>query len=63
MDEYEGEERRAEMKKVMKEALKEWLDAKFTDFGKWSAIGIACMVLVVMTYFALKFAGWAPPTR
>ena len=63
MDEYEGEERRAEMKKAMKEALKEWLDAKFADFGKWSAIGIACMVLAVMTYFALKFAGWAPPIR
>ena len=61
MDEYEGEERRAEMKKAMKEALKEWLDQKFADFGKWSAIGIACMVLVVMTYLALKFAGWVPP--
>lgn len=58
---YEGEERREEMKAVFKEALKEWLDQKFADFGKWSAIGIACMVLVVMTYLALKFAGWAPP--
>lgn len=49
------------MKQAMKEALKEWLDEKFSEFGKWSAIGIACMTLVVMTYFALKFAGWAPP--
>ena len=29
MDEYDGEERRTQMKSVMKEALKEWLDSKF----------------------------------
>lgn len=51
-----------EMKNVFKEGLKEWLDEKFAQFGKWSAVGIACMILVVMTYFALKFAGWSPPT-
>ncbi len=61
MDDYKGEERRSDMKQAMKEALKEWLDDKFSDFGKWSAIGIACMILVVMTFFALKFNGWTPP--
>ena len=59
----EEKERRDEMRETMKEALREWLDAKFADFGKWSAIGIACMFLAVVTYFALKFAGWAPPIR
>jgi hypothetical protein len=63
MDEYEGEERRAEMKKAMKEAIREWLDDQFATFGKWSLYGILAMILVVMTYMALKFAGWAPPIR
>lgn len=49
------------MKAIFKEALKEWLNEKFMQFGKWSALGIACMVLVVMTYMMLKFAGWQPP--
>lgn len=51
----------AAMKNAMKAALKEWLDDKFAEFGKWSAVGIACMILVVFAYFALKFAGWSPP--
>lgn len=50
-----------EMKNVLKEGLKEWLDEKFAQFGKWSMVGIACMILVVMAYFSLKFAGWSPP--
>lgn len=50
-----------EMKNVFKEALKEWLDSKFSQFGKWSLAGVGCMVLVVMTYLFLKFAGWSPP--
>lgn len=58
---YDGEERRKDMKEAMKEALKEWLDDKFADFGKWSAIGIASMILVVMTILALKFGGWTAP--
>lgn len=50
------------MKKVMKEALKEWLDEQYAKFGRWSLTGIACMALVVVTYLALKFAGWSPPS-
>jgi len=52
-----------QLKAALKEALKEWLDQKFSEFGKWSAIGIACMALVVATWLALKFAGWQPPVH
>lgn len=58
---YNGEERRKDMKAAMKEALREWLDDKFAEFGKWSFYGIAGMVLVVMTIMALKFGGWTAP--
>lgn len=50
-----------EMKAIMKDALKEWLDEKLMQFGRWSLTGIGCMALVVLTYMALKFAGWNPP--
>lgn len=50
-----------DVKAVFKQALKEWLDEKFMTFGKWSAVGISCMILGVMAYLALHFAGWSPP--
>lgn len=51
------------MKKIMKEALKEWLDEQAAKFGRWSITGIFCMVLVVLTYMALMLAGWTPPVH
>ncbi len=48
-----------EMKQLFKDALKEWLDQKFADFGKWSAAGIAAMVLAAMAYLALRMNGWS----
>lgn len=47
-----------EMKKAFKDALKEWLDEKFTEFGKWSLGGIAAMALAGLVYFILKMNGW-----
>ena len=50
-----------EVKKVMKEALKEWLDEKFTDLGKWSLASIAVAALGVLGYFIIRFGGWRHP--
>jgi hypothetical protein len=47
-----------ETKDALKEALKEWLDEKFSQFGKWSAGGIMVAVLGALTYFILQVNGW-----
>lgn len=38
------------MREAAKEAIKEWLDAQFTSFGKWSARLIATALLIVLFY-------------
>ncbi len=47
-----------EMKRITKEALKEWLDEKFTLFGRWTLRSLASMALVALVYFILKSNGW-----
>lgn len=47
-----------ELKKITKDALKEWLDEKFIEFGKWSLGAIAAAGLVALTYFILRMDGW-----
>ena len=47
-----------ETKQALKEALKEWLDDKFSTFGKWTATAIAAGVLGVLVYFMLISNGW-----
>lgn len=57
-------ERRKEdevMKRVMKEALKEWLDSKFAAFGKWSLSTLAALALAALVWFILRMNGWTPP--
>jgi hypothetical protein len=46
-----------EQKNLIKEALREWLDDKFMQFGKWSAMGLAALVLAALVYFVLSFYG------
>lgn len=46
------------IKAAMKEGLKEWLDEKFVELGKWSALSIAAMALAALTYFMIKVNGW-----
>lgn len=48
----------ADVKAAFKEGLKEWLDEKFADFGKWSLGGLAAMALAALTYFGLIASGW-----
>lgn len=49
------------MKSALKEALKEWLDEKFSAFGKWSLAAIAAAALAALTYFILSVNGWRHP--
>lgn len=49
------------MKAAVKEALKEWLDAKFTTFGKWSLTSLAALALAALVYFILRANGWQHP--
>ncbi len=55
---HEGEERRREMRDSMKQAIKEWLDEKFSQFGKWSLGAIAALTLAALLYFILSMSGW-----
>lgn len=47
------------LKKALKEALTEWLEAKYTTLGKWSmaALGAAAIGAIV---YALLYIGWRP---
>jgi len=49
---------REQMKEAVKEALGEWLDKKFEQFGKWSAGAFAAMGLAALVYFILLMNGW-----
>lgn len=47
-----------ETKDALKEALKEWLDDKFAELGKWSFRTISVVALGALTYFILQVNGW-----
>ena len=40
-----------EQKKIMKEAMQEWLDSKYAEFGKWTMRGLVAAVLVALVTF------------
>jgi hypothetical protein len=42
---------RDELKDVFKQAMKEWLNDKFTEFGKWSFAAIAAAGFSALFYF------------
>ena len=46
-------------KEAIKEALSEWLDTKFSEFGKISLKGILAMVLVAVVYLWAASQGWS----
>lgn len=50
-----------EQKEILKEALKEWLDEKFTTFGKWSFGIFAAAAFFAVSYFILTINGWKGP--
>lgn len=48
----------AREKEVMKEAIREWMDDAFAEFGKWTMKGILAMAFAGAIYLALKGQGW-----
>ena len=52
------EERKRFIKDAMKEAFKEYLEEKTSQFGKWSLRTIFAAVLVALIYFVLTINGW-----
>ena len=47
-----------ELKRITKEALKEWLDEKILTFGKWSLSTLMAALLAALIYFILWANGW-----
>lgn len=47
-----------EQKNALKQALKEWLDEQFSEFGKWALKGILAAALAGAVYLALAAQGW-----
>lgn len=41
-------------KELIKEALKEWLDEKFAQFGKWTLKSLAAAFFGLVIYFAVS---------
>lgn len=50
-----------EVKQALKEALKEWLDDKYAEFGRWSFRTILVAGLAALVYFILSMNGWHRP--
>lgn len=50
-----------EQKRLVKEAIKEWLDEQFARFGKWSLAALASLALAALVYFILSVSGWRAP--
>ena len=45
------------MKKIMKAAIKEWMDERFAVFGRWTATGIAISVLGLLAWAIVAVNG------
>ena len=43
----------AAVKEGQRQGIQEWLDKKFTQFGKWSAAGIAAMAFAALVKFCI----------
>lgn len=50
-----------DQKRVLKEALKEWLDEKYSTFGRWAFWSLAAAGLFALCYFILTTNGWKAP--
>lgn len=50
--------RKNELKQVIKEAIKEWLDEQATILGKWSFRFMASSAIAALAYFILTNNGW-----
>ena len=51
----------AETKRVIKEAIREWLDEQFAKFGKWTFYGFLAAVVAALLVLVLMANGWHKP--
>jgi len=51
----------AEAKRIIKEAIREWLDEQFAKFGKWTFYGGLALATTVILYMTLVVNGWHKP--
>ena len=49
---------REERKKIIKEAITEWMDGKFLELGIWTFRGMLAMGFGVLVYLVLITNGW-----
>lgn len=47
-----------ETKAALKEALKEWLDEKYAELGKWTFRTFLASLVFALGYFILFTNGW-----
>lgn len=47
-----------ELKRIVKEAIKEWMTDQFAAFGRWSFLGIAAAGLGLLGLAILSANGW-----
>ena len=50
-----------ETKKIIKEAIDEWLTSQFARLGKWTLGGFLSLVVVALLYLVLWQNGWHKP--
>lgn len=51
-------ERKAIIKEAIREVIKEWMDERFRQVGKWTARGITVAAFGALVYFILTHTGW-----
>lgn len=45
-------------KQAIKEAIREWLDDSFAEFGRWTLKGLLAAAFCGAVYLAMAGAGW-----
>lgn len=50
--------KREELKRLFKEALKEWLDEKYLELGRWSLMAFFAGLVAAACYFMIWANGW-----
>ncbi len=48
----------AEMRAAIRDAIKEWLDERFAEFGRWSLGAFMASLLAALIVFILHMNGW-----
>jgi len=50
-----------ELKQAIKEALKEWMDTKYQEFGKWTVRTLLSVAFFGLMYLFFSTNGWHLP--